>query len=382
MPTPFRHSVIAASRAALGVVLAAVLFTAVQAPTSVRAAELVDVLGRPVTVPDHVERVVLGEGRLFYAMAVLDRDAPFKRIAGWQNDLRKLDAKTFDGYVAQYPEAARIPLIGETSEQSVSVERILALKPDLAVFSISGHGPTEHSPVADVLAQAGVPVVFVDFRVHPIDGTRQSFTALGKALGREAEATAYLDFYNRHLARITDAVSSLPDSARPKVMLELLAGAWQSPGHTTGGGGMGEVIAAVGGRNIAAGVVPGAIGDISVEYALTADPDVYIATGSRNPGVLLGAQATPEEAAKSFAKVLARPEFAGLRAIRDGRAHALWHEFYNSPYNIVAIEALATWIHPEKFAEVKPQQTLQELYDRFLPFKRSGTYLVDEAPKS
>lgn len=325
---------------------------------------------------------MLGEGRLFYAMAVLDHDAPFKRIAGWQNDLRKLDAKTFDGYVAQYPEAAKIPLIGETSEQSVSVERILSLKPDLAVFSISGHGPTEHSPVADVLAQAGVPVVFVDFRVHPIDGTRQSFAALGKALGRETEATAYLDFYNRHLTRITEAVSSLPDAARPKVMLELLAGAWQSPGHTTGSGGMGEVIAAVGGRNIAAGVVPGAIGDISVEYALTADPDVYIATGSRDPGVLLGAQATQEEAAKSFAKVLARPEFAGLRAIREGRAHALWHEFYNSPYNIVAIEALATWIHPERFGDVKPQQTLQELYSRFLPFKPSGTYWIDDASKS
>ena len=34
-------------------------------------------------------------------------------------------------------------------------------------------------------------------------------------------------------------------------VLELLAGVWQAPGHTTGKSGMGELIALVGGRNIA-----------------------------------------------------------------------------------------------------------------------------------
>jgi iron complex transport system substrate-binding protein len=346
-----------------------------------QAAEVTDVLGRHVTVPDHVERVVLGEGRLFYAMAVLDREAPFKRIVGWQNDLRKLDEKTFAGYVAQYPQADTIPLIGETSEESVSVEKILSLKPDLAVFSIAGHGPTEHSPIADTLAKAGIPVVFVDFRVHPIEGTRTSFKMLGTALGREKEANAFLDFYNTHLARITDAVKDLPADKRPSVFMELLAGVWKAPGHTTGKGGLGDIITTVGGKNIAEGVVPGAIGDISVEYALKADPDIYIATGNRAPGVLLGGQVKADEAAKSLTEVTARPEFSSLRAIREGHAHGLWHEFYNTPYNILAIEALAKWIHPELFKDLDPEQTKHELYSQFLPLPETGTYWVNAAAK-
>ena len=47
------------------------------------AKDVTDVLGRTVHVPDHVQRVVLGEGRLMSAFALLDRDKPFARIVGW-----------------------------------------------------------------------------------------------------------------------------------------------------------------------------------------------------------------------------------------------------------------------------------------------------------
>jgi len=341
------------------------------------AKEVTDVLGRTVKVPDHVERVVLGEGRLIGAIALLDRDEPFKRVVGWQNDLRQLDPNTFNAYAAKFPKVKDIPLIGQASEQSVSAETILALKPDLAVFSISGHGPTEHSPVADVLAQAGIPVVFVDFRINPVLGTHVSINALGQALGREKEAKAYLDFYDQHLKNITDALVGLTDKQRPSVFMELLAGAWQAPGHTTGKSGMGEVIKLVGGRNIAEGVVPGALGDVSVEYVLKADLDIYIATGNHAPGLSLGAGVDAASAQAAFERVLARPEFKNLRAITDGNAHGLWHDFYNSPYNILAIEALAKWIHPERFASLDPQQSMNELNKQFLDTPLSGHYWID-----
>jgi len=311
------------------------------------AHEVTDVLGRKVEVPDHVQRVVLGEGRLISAFALLDKDAPFQRIVGWQNDLKLLDAHTYNAYVAKFPTVKDIPLIGQASEQSVSAEEILSLKPDLAVFSISGHGPTEHSPVADVLAKAGIAVLFVDFRINPVQGTHASMTALGQALGRETQAKAFLDFYDQHIKVITDAVATLPAGPRPSVFLELLAGAWQAPGHTTGKSGMGEVIKLVGGRNIAADVVPGALGDISVEYALKADPDVYV----------------------------------NLRAIREGNSHGLWHDFYNSPYNLLAIEALAKWVHPELFAKLDPKATMEAMNQQFLGMPLQGAYWIDGKAK-
>lgn len=341
------------------------------------AVEVTDVLGRKVEVASEPKRVVLGEGRLFYALALLDRKEPFKRVVGWQNDMRLLDPHTYAAYEEKYPQIKDIPVIGQASEQSVSAEQILKLKPDLAIFSIAGEGPTQHSPVADLLAQAGIPVVFIDFRVHPIKNVRTSLAALGKLLGREQEAEEYLSFYDRHLDRITDAVAGIDDNQRPSVFLELLPLVWQAPGHTTGKSGLGSVVEAVGGHNIAADVVPGAIGDVNVEYVLKKDPDVYIATGNRAPGLLLGADVSEADAQASFAKVLARPEFAPLRAIREGNAHALWHDFYNSPYNIIAIEAMARWVHPELFADIDPQATMKEI-SGFLSNDLSGAYWIDK----
>lgn len=347
-------------------------------PLVSQAAEITDVLGRKVQIPEHVERVVLGEGRLSYALALLDRDNPFKRIVGWQNDLRKLDPHTFEAYKTAFPEVADIALIGQASEVSVNVETILALKPDLVVFSVAGEGPKAHSPIADTLAKAGVAVVYVDFRVNPIENTPKSIELLGEAIDRKDEAKAFTDFYGTHLKRLTDKVRDLDEAKKPTVFAELLPGVWQAPGHTTGNGGLGQFINTVGGRNIASSVVPGAIGDVAVEYVLQADPDIYVATGNRAPGVLLGAAVDEATARQSLNTVLERPEFKELRAIREHNAHGLWHDYYNSPYNIIAVELLAKWLHPDLFKDVDPTKTQEEL-NEFLTIKNDGTYWIDPA---
>ena len=352
------------------------LATCLGAAQTVQAAEVKDVLGRTVRLEHAPQRIVLGEGRLFFALALLDRDNPFKRVVGWQNDMRLLDPHTYEAYAKQYPAIKQLPLIGQASEQSVSAEQILSLKPDLAIFSIAGEGPTQHSPVADLLEQAGIPVLFIDFRVHPIENTRVSLKALGSLLEHEQQAQEYLSFYDQHLAKVTGPLADLKPTERPKVFLELLAGVWQAPGHTTGKSGLGSVVEAVGGHNIAADVVPGALGDVSVEYVLKADPDVYIATGNRAPGVLLGAGVSAETARTSLAKIAARPEFAPLRPIAQGQAHGLWHDFYNSPFNILAIEAMARWIHPERFADLDPQATMADI-NRMLNVPLDGHYWID-----
>lgn len=245
------------------------------------------------------------------------------------------------------------------------------------VFSVAGEGPKAHSPIADTLAQAGIPVLYVDFRVSPIENTPKSVGIIGEAIGREKEATEFASFYKEHLERITSKVAGLGADQKPTVFAELLAGVWQAPGHTTGNGGLGQFIATVGGNNIAASVVPGAIGDVSVEYVLKADPDIYVITGNREPGLVLGASVSEESARTSLDTVLARPEFKGLRAVKEQKAHGIWHDYYNSPYNIVAIEALAKWIHPDLFKDVDPAQTLADLSSKFITIGTEGTYWVE-----
>ncbi|WP_147707749.1 hypothetical protein [Microvirga massiliensis] len=53
-----------------------------QAAGIVETVEVTDLAGRIVRVKKGVSRMILGEGRQLYGLAVLDRDDPFRRIVG------------------------------------------------------------------------------------------------------------------------------------------------------------------------------------------------------------------------------------------------------------------------------------------------------------
>lgn len=355
------------------------LLLALVSPLAHGGETVTDMAGRRVTLPDHVDRVLLGEGRLLYAMALLEGKDPLHRIVGWQGDLQALDPQTWATYQKAFPGIDRIPLIGKSSEATVSVEKALSLKPDLAIFSVGGHGPSRHNALVQRFEAAGVPVVFVDFRQSPLKDTLPSIELMGKALQRQAQA--YIDFYRQHMARVQAAVASVPASEHPRVFVELLAGVWGGCCHTVGKGNLGELVQAAGGVNIAADLLPGVIGDLNLEQVIASAPEVYVATGSRRegdrPALHIGAQTPIEESRRSLDALLTRPGLTAIKAIREGHVHGLWHNYYDSPYNIVAVEAFLSWFYPGRFPDIDPAATQAELYKRFLAVPPGGTYWVD-----
>lgn len=360
-------------------VLAAVLGIFITC-SGAQARELVDLAGRNVKVPDQPKRVLLGEGRFVFAMAALDKDNPVARVVGWQGELKRQDPFAWAQLVTYFPDAAKVPLIGTTSEASVSPEKILSLQPDLAVFSLSGHGPGRANPMIRQLQEAGIPIVFIDFRQNPLRNTVASMRILGQALGKEKEAQEYIDFYTQHLSAVEKMVSGIPANKRPRVFVEMLAGAWPACCHTAGDGNFGDMVEAAGGVNIAKNIVPSSIGDVSMEFVLKEQPDVYVATGSRSEpgraGLLIGPGATPEMTSQSMAVLMKRQGFSSLNALKQGRAYGIWHAYYNSPYNILAVERLASWFYPEqaKAAGIVPEDTLAQLYQRFIRMGAKGQY--------
>ncbi|WP_275399395.1 ABC transporter substrate-binding protein [Novacetimonas cocois] len=215
------------------------------------AATITDMAGRTVEIPHDVHRIVLGEGRLIYALAPLEREHLFDRIVGWQGEFRTADTQSYDQYVARFPAAAKVALIGKTTADTISPEKVLDLRPDLAILTISGHGPGASSELVSQLQAAHVPVVFVDFRANPLHDTVPSMRILGTVLNRQAEAQDYITFYQSHLDRVTQAIAKVPMEQRPKVFIEMLAAMRESCCHTAGKGNMGAFIEAAGGRNIA-----------------------------------------------------------------------------------------------------------------------------------
>ncbi|MGY4492682.1 ABC transporter substrate-binding protein [Pseudomonas sp. TE3610] len=350
----------------------------------VLAQTVTDIAGRTVQVPDNPQHVLLGEGRMIYAMALLEGKQPFHRVAGWQGELSSVDKPGYDAFKAIYPAIGKVPTIGTTSEASVSPEKVLALNPDVAIFGIAGHGPGLDNPIVKQLQDAGIPVVFIDFRQHPLQNTVPSIRLLGKVLHREPQAQAYIDFYQQHLKRVQDVVSTIPREQRPSVFIEMLAGVGKGGipcCHTAGNGNMGDFIAAAGGNNIAAGLLPGVIGDINLEKLIAADPRFYLVSGTRDntatdPGYKAGGGVSEANARASLQTLVAREGISTLTAVREGRVHGVWHNFYNSPLNILAVEAMAKWFYPQQFKDLDPQQSKAEL-QKMLPEDISGAFWAD-----
>ncbi|KTC43851.1 MAG: ABC transporter substrate-binding protein [Pseudomonas sp.] len=346
------------------------------------AATLTDLAGRQVQVPDKVEHILLGEGRMIYSLSLLEGKNPFTRLAGWQGDFRGLDVQGYEAYHRAFPDAEKVPLVGGTSAETFSVEKALAVHPDLAIMALSGgHGPSPDSEAVKQLEAAGVAVIFVDFSDHPLSNTVPSMRLLGQALGREQQAEAFIAFYQQSLARVTEPLARAGNLKQPTIFIDMLAGLQDCCG-SPGTGNFGEMIKLAGGHNIADGRIPGPIGTLNVEYILSSDPDVYVATGvfaAGQGGVTLGYSATVQQARDSLRQAAQRPPLNELRAVRQGNVHGLWHIFYDSPEHLVAIQALAKWLHPQLFKDLDPDQTRRELYQRFMPIPASGVFTADLA---
>lgn len=339
---------------------------------------ITDIAGRKVTVQRPVKRVLLGEGRQLLAMSLLHPES-VSLLAGWPADLVRQDPTTYGRYRERFPAIERVPIVGQGSADTFSIEQALAVRPDVAVLS-GGYGPSVASAdVVSRLEKAGIPVVFIDFMARPLVNTAPSVAILGQVLGREKEAQAYIDFYNSHRQRIADRLAQAAPKI-PTVLMHAHAGlgaCCNAPSKAT----IGAFIDAAGGHNIAADVLKTPFGQLNLEYVLSKNPDVYIGTGgihlAGKGGLVMGPGIDETVARKTLAEVVARPDLADLTAVRNGRVYGLWHIFNNNPANFLAVEVLAKWLHPELFADIDPEASLKELNDRFLPVEMQGTYWIE-----
>ena len=66
--------------------------------------------------------------------------------------------------------------------------------------------------------------------------------------------------------------------------------------------------------------------------------------------------------ASEAAKVLtSRTGVAQIPAVINGNVYAVYHQFYNHPYNIVGMEYLAKFIYPQEFKTLDPAKTYRDI---------------------
>ncbi len=354
--------------------------------SALRAAPIVltDIANREVTLPKPASRIVLAQARHLPVLALLHPD-PVSLIAGWSDEFKNSFSSDYQAYLEKFPAIARIPVVGRHTADTFSLEQTLALRPDLVVLTAAFAGiapgkPADTSPLIRRLEAAKVPVLVLDFFIQPMQNSVPSLRLLGKALGREEQAEAFIELYERHMRRVADRVAPLPQP-RPTVFVHAHAGSTDCC-HSPGTGTFHDMITYAGGQNIGDGIIKSATGRLSLEYVNSRNPAVYVATGTgarqrTSAGLAIGTGATPDAARSSLRRLIAAQGLDSLSAVREGNAHGIWHAFNDSPLHVVFIEALAKWTHPAAFADVSPQATLDEISRRFLPVPMTGAFLID-----
>lgn len=352
---------------------------------TVHAAETVtitDVAGREVSVKVPAEKLILGEGRLIYGLATLDTDAPFKRVVGWRDDLKKADPQGYGIYAAKYPEIDSLPTFGGIKDGTFDVEQAISLKPDVIVMNLEAKGATDDASLDKKLAAVGIPLVYIDFRESPMKNTETSMRILGQLTGLETRAEEFIKFRADHIKLVTDRLAKATPKI-PDVFIERAAGYSDECCMSFGNENFGKMVELAGGKNIAADIIPGTFGTINPEQVVASNPDQFVGTGgdweAYAPGmgwVPVGPGADMKEAKRKLIGLTERPAFRDIKATKNNNIHIVWHQFYNSPYQFVVIEQMAKWFHPDLFADIEPEASFRELHERFLPIDYQPGYFI------
>lgn len=227
-----------------------------------------------------------------------------------------------------YPEAAKsIQKVGGYSADSISVETIVSLKPDLVMAESSIQSAT-----TDALIQANIPV-FVN-STSSYEDVFNNIAMAGKITGHDKEAEELINSMNERIAKVQEKVKDIPEADRPKVFWEV----WDEPLMTVGPNTfLDRLIREAGGINI--------FSDASVDYPSVSAEEVI----KRNPDFIMGPGTMSE---KLDTEMLAtQPGWENVNAIAKEQIVLLDDNISSRPGPRIAeaIELIAKALYPDLF---------------------------------
>ncbi len=329
------------------------------------ALQITDMRNRTVTLKKRPERIILLDARDAVSIALLDPQ-PMARIIGWAAP-EVLDSDVV--LAALKAMAGRdIPVVGGLAPGSISVEAIVALKPDLIVTTRQVDGA--NGELSAQFEAFGIPVLFSDTTSAGNgraggDTVSALMRMWGRVLGQEAHAEALLAFLDMRFAQVSACIGREPPR---KVYLEVQS-TYDDCCWAAGGAVWGELLARAGGRSLD-GVTAPWFQKLHVEQLIAEQPALYIASGGAfargtRPAIAPGLPA--KDAGASLKPLSARPGMELLSAVKEQRVGGIWTGLVAiRPLNILFVERVATWLHPQACRAIDPRRTLRELNQRFL----------------
>jgi len=334
-----------------------------------------DVKGRTVTVPDVPERVVLG---FYYEdyLAIAGPDALDKVVALSLSTWKDWRPNQFALYEKALPKLSSIPDVGNTEDNTFSIEKVVAAKPDLLILAAWSYDALGEG--VKQIEAAGIPIVVLDYNAQTVEKHVTSTLALGKLMGTEDRAEQLAKDYQAAMADI-DARIKAAGPTDKKVYVELAQKGAAEVGNSYGDTMWGALIEKLGGKNIAKGQV-GNWGPLSPEYVLAEKPDLIFLAGSewlsRPQSVQVGFGADPALTRERMKPYVERAGWSELPAVKNGQVHAIYHGGARTLSDFVYAQYIAKQLYPDAFKDVDPAKNIADYYAKWLPIKADGVFVL------
>lgn len=344
--------------------------------------EITDVTGRTVTLKKPAERVVLqwsGAGGPFFTIsALMGKDTP-KVIDGMDTSLQDYRADMWKHFTAEMPELAKIPVVGTVGDKTFNAEQVVALNPDVIFIPVDLKDQYE-SDVKPKMDAAGIQTIYIDYHAEKLESHQKSIEAIGKALGKEERAAEINKFYTDRVTRVLDRVSKI-NKPKPTVYIEVGINGPEEFGNSFSGNYSWGALATMAGADVITKDAIKKSSPINPEFVLEKNPDIIMIMGSYWPkkptSMRLGFEAT-EDSSQALLKAFTteRQGWSELKAVENKQVYSAHHGLPREVFDAAVFEYLAKTFYPEEFADVDPEATLKEFYDKFLPFSYSGIWFM------
>ena len=316
-----------------------------------------DSLGREVTVPASLERIIgSGSGALRLITYLQGHDRVVAVDTADQKDPPIGVLVSTRPYSIANPRFQELPIFGEFRGHD-SPELIAGLSPQpqviLKVSPLAGPHPDQ------LTAKTGIPVV--GFEYGNLTDKKEDFYGtlrlMGSILGKEKRAETVISFFEEHLAELARRTADIPEEDRPSCYIGGVASRG-AHGFTSTEPGYPPFLH-TNARNVAAldkDEKTAAVAQISKEKLLEWNPEVVFIDIST---------ATAADEASALRQLTSDPALASLAAVREGRVWSvLPYNAYSINYGSVLANGyfVGKTLYPDRFEDVDPAAKADEIY--------------------
>lgn len=320
---------------------------ATESPVGSETMEITDMLGRTVTVPKNVTRVVTSAPPTTMLLYML---APEKQSA-W-NFMPKHDP------IFIPKEYLELPIIGNWGSYETFIEN----DPDIVFEGFTTAGSNNETVKLRQEKLGSIPVVAIDENLIYTERSVPATLFMGKLLGKEEQAQKLVNFNQRVLGDIKAKAASIPPEKRVRVYYAGGAnGLTTDPPNSIHS----QTIDLCGGINIAdCKLNMGAGTPVSIEQVVQWKPEVII---TMNP--------------EFYAKVYSDPLWAEISAVKQKRVYLApnnpfsWIDRPPGPHLVLGTAWAAKKIYPEVYEDIDIEALTKEFYADFLHYPLSDDEL-------